>query len=1117
MLTLTAAAALLARASTSDSLAPLAQAAGFSGTPLPLDADMRTALGLASRVRETRILRGEGTLRALLLECAAAPSLRESVSAVASRLATRAPHLLWLVLAAQPDSGTLVLASWSPERSRPRVAALFVDREHVMPSDAETVCALAATAGGPDVLTHARWLEVLGREALSRRFYRALERVVGTVAREGEERAPLKDCQELALLHVSRLLFLSFLEAKGWLDGNRRFLAHGFEACMAEGGGYQRRLLLPLFFGTLNTPPRQRAPAARALGRIPFLNGGLFARSALERRHRALRFSDEGFGLVFGELLTRYRFTAREDRVTWSEAAIDPEMLGRAFESLMASRERRASGAFYTPQPLVTSVTHAALLTALAGDGVDGATVDAALRGEIASPGESHAAGQTSLLRARVAALRVLDPACGSGAFLVHALEELAALAARLGDARPKATIRRELLTRSIFGVDVNPTAVWLCELRLWLSVVIESEEADPLKVVPLPNLDRHIRVGDSLSGSAFDVDASHRAGTELARLRERYARSSGARKRTVGRALDRAERSLVLAHLDAELARAAARRRDLLSALRGRDLFGEHHRAGSLERAVLEDTRLRARELRQARRALRDGGALPFAFVTHFADAAARGGFDVVLGNPPWVRLHRIPPALRARLRARYAVFADAAWRRGARAAHAGAGFAAQVDLASLFVERSLALLRPRGTLALLLPSKLWRSLSGGGVRRLVRESTQVVALEDWSESPAVFDAAVYPSLLVARRVDAANGATINGAVSTSRGMPASNGTARAPRASAPTRVNRARSVIARSTTARTAPIAAALHRRDGALRWTLPQERLSLDADPASPWLSAPSEVRAAFDRLARAGTPLADGMLGRPALGLKCGCNEAFLVRASTIDPHSELVRVENGRRSGLVERALLRPLVRGEGVSPWVRSPSDDHLLWTHSPDGSPLTRLPPHAERWLAPYKRVLQARTDFRGRMPWWSLFRTGTASSRTARVVWADLSRSPRACVLPAGDPSVALNSCYVLACSTLEDAQAFAALLNSALAAAWLHLLAEPARGGYRRYLAWTVALLPVPREWTDARARLAPLAARALRQESVSDAELLEAAVRAYHVRAADMAPLIAWSAR
>jgi len=124
------------------------------------------------------------------------------------------------------------------------------------------------------------------------------------------------------------------------------------------------------------------------------------------------------------------------------------------------------------------------------------------------------------------------------------------------------------------------------------------------------------------------------------------------------------------------------------------------------------------------------------------------------VVGNPPWVRLHRIPPAERHSLRERYDVLRHAAWDAGAAAGGAGAGFAGQADLAALFVERSLQLLRPHGVLSLLVPAKLWTALAGGGVRRLLHTRARVLALEDCSGAPDMFDAVTYPSIVVAERL---------------------------------------------------------------------------------------------------------------------------------------------------------------------------------------------------------------------------------------------------------------------------------------------------------------------------------------------------------------------------
>ncbi|MDQ3997058.1 MAG: N-6 DNA methylase, partial [Gemmatimonadota bacterium] len=486
MRTLRSAAARLAAAGGLADLVPIIAELGFPAAPVPLDAAARDALGLPAEVCDAAVAAGPGALRALLLELDPPAPLRETLGRIAGRLASRLPHVLWLLVAAPRDGTHVGVATWSAaERRPPRVAVLIADRAHIVDSDAETLLALAAAANdASDILTHARWVEVLGRDALSRRFYRELERRVGALADSATCATPTRvspaDRAEIALLYTSRLLFLAFLQAKGWLDGDRAFLERQFDACMAAGGSYHRRVLRPLFFGTLNTPPAARASVARALGRVPFLNGGLFAPTPLEGRTRGLLFDDESLGALFAELLSRYRFTAREDRGTWSEAAIDPEMLGRAFESLMAGRARRDSGAFFTPQRLVEHLTERALAQAL---------------GDTGSP---------SL--AELDQVTVLDPACGSGAFLVYALERLAELRRLAGDARPTSDVRCDLLTHAIFGVDRNPTAVWLCELRLWLSVVIEREEADPLRVPTLPNLDRNVRVGDSLAGDGFDA-----------------------------------------------------------------------------------------------------------------------------------------------------------------------------------------------------------------------------------------------------------------------------------------------------------------------------------------------------------------------------------------------------------------------------------------------------------------------------------------------------------------------------------------------------------------------------------------------------------------------------------
>lgn len=1029
-------------------LTALSAALGFA-TPVRLPPPERRALLSEAEVPEPvrnggsrlslELAAGAGDLRALLVDGVDDAS---RALALARSVVRRYPRPRWLLLVRSLARVTVICVPTAEVRGA--LPSLQLDPRHLRASDAESFAALAIV-DADDALTHTRWRETLGRDALSRRFYRDLERAVDGLATTAIGRTRGEDRRVLALLVTSRLLFLAFLESKGWLNGDRAFLRHHMER-LAGGRGLHVRMLDPLFFGTLNTPMPKRASAARAFGRVPFLNGGLFARGPLERRHRDLRFTDEAIAEVIGGLLAHYRLTARETSALVSDAAVDPEMLGRAFESLMAAPTRQSRGAFYTPHALIVHITDAALASCAADASREGAT-DRTLP-------------------------RVIDPACGSGAFLVHVLESLSSRMQAAGDTRALGAIRRAVLTRCIFGVDVDPIAVWLCQLRLWLAVVVEEEYDDPMRLPPLPNLDRNVREGDSLAGDGFAGDAAG-SGSALTAIRLRYARANGQRKRTLARLLDRAERGRAISQTNARLLSCLQARRELLIAARSPDLFATRRGVSAAQRPALLACRTEARRLRAELRRLREGGALPFAFATHFPEIAVRGGFDLVIGNPPWVRPHAVPVAMREQLRERFETARAAAWEAGAESAGAGRGFSSQVDLAALFTERSVQLLAPHGTVALLLPAKLWGALAGGGVRRYLLRECDLVSIDDWSASRTGFDAVVYPSAIVARR-------TLRGARKVQQ-----------PAAQAP---------LVRLTR----------HDVPQAVSWTSLADRLALDTSAGAPWLLLAPAARRAFDLLAAQGTALADSSLGRPLLGVKSGCNAAFVVRPVAVQGDDVLVR--SGEREQLVEGTMLRPLARGEDLAPWrLHTGGRDAIVWTHDVHGGPVAELAPNTRRWLSRWRRELEARSDGRGAR-WWSLFRTEAARHDRARVVWADIGLTPRASVLPIGDPTVPLNTCYVVRTASDDDAHALAALLNSRIAGAWLAAIAEPARGGYRRFLGWTCARLPVPRDWPRARMRLAPVG-RAAAAGAPPSADALDAVVaECFGLRVEALAALI-----
>ena len=407
---------------------------------------------------------------------------------------------------------------------------------------------------------------------------------------------PAEDRHALALLQLTRVLFLYFVQAKGWLSGNGRFLAEAVDRCLSRGRRVHRDLLRPLFFGTLNCPISERSRTALAFGPIPFLNGGLFEPHPLERRVRG-DIENALWRDAFDRLFERFHFTVTEGE----RGGIAPDMLGRVFEGVMAPQERRASGTYYTPSALVRQLLDEGLA----------AVVSDRLACSLAEAERCIADGAERARRA-IRRLRILDPAVGSGAFLLGALERLSALGTIKGSV---AAARRRILQRNLFGVDRNGAAVRLTELRLWLAVIADDGTERPAEVHPLPNLDRLIRQGDSLfdpAGSGLRAPADRRMASELAHLRSGVVTATGREKRGILRRLVRVEAEIAersLAGTSEALRESIA---EWLRVARCVDLFGARRGLGVKETERLAELRRELRQVRSLQRALAREGEVP-------------------------------------------------------------------------------------------------------------------------------------------------------------------------------------------------------------------------------------------------------------------------------------------------------------------------------------------------------------------------------------------------------------------------------------------------------------------------------------------------------------------------
>ncbi|MEZ4412992.1 MAG: type IIL restriction-modification enzyme MmeI [Gemmatimonadales bacterium] len=614
---------------------------------------------------------------------------------------------------------------------------LVVDLAH--PSQLATCCLarIGAAQSGGCLGIASRTAEALSGASVGRQFFAAfratLDRLMGALPTAMPERHR----HELGLLQLTRVLFLYFVQAKGWLDGSDHFLRRHVDACLFHRRSIHRHLLRPLFFGTLNQPYHRRHATARAFGRIPFLNGGLFEQHPLERRHRP-DIPDGIWRDAFDTLFERYHFTTSEE----APGAIAPDMLGRVFEGVMEPGARKQSGTFYTPRALVRGVLDAALAGFVGG--------------RLGIP-EAEALRRLETGEVRAVQLlddiTILDPAAGSGAFLLGALERLTALHSGAG----RAVSPRQIVARNLFGVDLNPAAVRLCELRLWLAILSAEPAGPPDQVEPLPNLDAYVRQGDSLADPLrlmlrHPLRASRQAAA-LEAARRAAAVASGVPKRDAFRLLRRVERDAALERLDQAILEREREVHRRLDAARAPTLFGERQGLDRRARRLLGAARTELKALRVSRRRLREDGVAPsFDFDVHFGDVTARGGFDLVVGNPPWVRAEALPPGTRAVLRERFR------WWRSGR----GPGYGHQPDLAVAFLERGWELTRPGGVMAMLVPAKIATAAYGTAARAALGEHGTLLSITDLTRDPAAaFEATTYPLAIVARASPAPAGHT--------------------------------------------------------------------------------------------------------------------------------------------------------------------------------------------------------------------------------------------------------------------------------------------------------------------------------------------------------------------
>ena len=308
---------------------------------------------------------------------------------------------------------------------------------------------------------------------------------------------------------MGRITFLHFLQRKGWMCGDLNYMQNMFENSPYKND-YLDSVLEPLFFGILNTKPAERETLFADYGwdksllnewkDIPYLNGGLFERD--EEDEPESRFPADYFKRLF-QFFSEYNFTIDENDPNDAEVGVDPEMLGKIFENLL--EDNKDKGAFYTPKEIVRYMCQESLIAYLE---TNTSVAKDKIRNFVISPEDGVAdipENKKPKLLTALEEVKICDPAIGSGAFPMGLLNELLHCREVLsGEHYDRAEIKKSIIQNNIYGVDIEKGAVDIARLRFWLSIVVDEETPSPL-----PNLDYKIMQGNSLIESFMGVDLS--------------------------------------------------------------------------------------------------------------------------------------------------------------------------------------------------------------------------------------------------------------------------------------------------------------------------------------------------------------------------------------------------------------------------------------------------------------------------------------------------------------------------------------------------------------------------------------------------------------------------------
>jgi hypothetical protein len=606
-----------------------------------------------------------------------------------------------------------------------------------------------------------------------------------------KQEKPIRDFVKKLL---GRIVFLQFLEKKGWMGcdantqdwtgGNPRFMFQLFED-FSLPEKFHSQCLTKLFFETLNTKRPNDIFEIKGLNgklngsRVPYLNGGLFEPEK-NKATLAIDFPADYFKELL-EFFDQYNFTIDENSPDDHEVGIDPEMLGHIFENLL--EDNRDKGAFYTPKEIVQYMCKESLIQYLLNTFQEQKDIEQFIRLHIVSPFLAEKENAI-LLNQKLDDIKVCDPAIGSGAFPIGMLQEIFEakrfIYPHLKTNEPfnPAEVKKNIIQNSIYGVDLEKGAVDIAQLRFWLSLVV-----DELNPHPLPNLDYKIMQGNSLLeefggfkldklmdeedsiiasgvqqlslGSDFDAPKfqlevfDRVTKEELWKLMEKFYDPVAWEKKTAEK-VDKTQtkkdiNDIIEGKIHAFVLSEQRKLRDEILQkkkdwnIKDEDYSKLNQKSKDYKKFVENVAKLeQLNNLENQLLKLHESEEKPF-FLWHTwfkKDVFEKGGFDVMIGNPPYIQLAKMKDVIDVYQEAGFETFA----RTG--------------DIYCLFYEKGIDLLKKNeGVLSYITSNSWMKTKYGESLRKFFVEKTNPIKILNFEDTQIFPSATVEANILISKR----------------------------------------------------------------------------------------------------------------------------------------------------------------------------------------------------------------------------------------------------------------------------------------------------------------------------------------------------------------------------